>query len=169
MTRLEQRDMQMEVVFGVIGRLGDGTNGLAYLEAEIPERIKDGFDERLGGGGVSRYEHQQVDVTQRAKLGAPVAARGDEADRRGGGTGLQEERVEKDVDRVGTKLGDFAAEQAGAMGGQLQLARLGEEELGPRDELSLQGGLTGQSVLQRGTAEQDGGGLVFGRHAASST
>ena len=83
--------------------------------------------------------------------------------RRGGA----EESVEKDVDCVGAELRDLAAEDAGAMGRQLDFARLGQKSLGPRDELSLQGRLAGQTVLQRGAAEQDRGGFVFRRHATS--
>ena len=58
MPRLEQGDMQMQVVLRVVGRFRDRTHGLPDLEAEIPERIEDGFDERLRGGGMPWNEHQ---------------------------------------------------------------------------------------------------------------
>ena len=58
MTRLEQGHMQMQVVLRVVGRFCDRTHGLPDLEAEIPERIEDGFDERLRGGGMPWNEHQ---------------------------------------------------------------------------------------------------------------
>ena len=50
--------MQMQVVLRVVGRFRDRTHGLPDLEAEIPERIEDGFDERLRGGGMPWNEHQ---------------------------------------------------------------------------------------------------------------
>ena len=127
----------MQVVLGVVGRFRDRTDGLADLQAEIPKRIKDGFDERLRGGGVARYEHQEVNIAERAKLGAPVAACGDKADRGGGGPSLQEKSVEQDVDRVGAEFCDFAAENTRTMGRQLDFPSLSQEHPGPRHELAL--------------------------------
>ena len=135
--------MQMQVVLGIVGRFRDRADGLPDLETEIPERIEDGFDERLRSGGVTGNEHQQVDVTERAKLGPAVATRGDEADRGSRGTRLQEESVKKDIDRIGAELRDLAAEDTGAVGSQLDFASLGQEHLCPRDELPLQGRLAG--------------------------
>ena len=135
--------MQMQVVLGVVGRFRDRADRLPDLEAEIPERVEDGFDERLRGGGMSGDEHQQVYIAEWAELGAAVATRGDEADRRSRGTRLQEESVKKDVDRVGPEFSDLAAEDAGTMGRQLNLAGFGQEHLRARDELSLQGRLAG--------------------------
>ena len=114
---------------------------------------------------MTRYEHQQVDVAQRAEFGAAITPGGDEADRGGRRTGFQEKRVEQDVDRVGAQPGDLAATDAGPMGRQLYLTRFRQEDLGARDELPLQGRLTGQAMLQRGAAQQDRGRFVFGRHA----
>ena len=92
---------------------------------------------------MSGDEHQQVDVAERAKLGAAVATRGDEADRGSRGTRLQEESVKKDIDRVGAELRNLATEDTGAVGRQLDFAGLGQKQLGPWDELSLQGRLAG--------------------------
>ena len=117
--------MQMQVVLGVIGRFRDRPDGLPDLEAEIPERIEDGFDERLRGGGMTGHEHQQVDVAERAEFGAAVTTRGDEADRGSRGTRLQEESVKKDIDRVGAELRDLPAEDTGAVGRQLDFTSLG--------------------------------------------
>ena len=64
MTRLKQRDMEMQVFLGVLGGFGDRTDRLADLEAEVPERIEDRLDQGLGRGGVPRHEHQQVDVAE---------------------------------------------------------------------------------------------------------
>ena len=169
MTRLEQGYVQMEVVLGIVGALGDGPYRLANLQAQIPKRIKDRLDEGRGGRRMTRDEHKEVDVTEWAELGPAVAAGGDQADRRGRGTCLQEQRVKKDIDRVGPQSGDFASADAGAMGGQLEIPGLGQEDLGARDELAFQSGLPGQPVLERGAAEQDGGSFVFGRHATKGT
>ena len=146
MPRLEQGDVQVQVVLGVIGGFRDRANGLAHLQAEIPERIKDGLHERLRRGGMPGNQHQQIDVAERTEFGTPVAARGDKADR-GGGSGLQEKSVEKDIDRIGAELRDLAAEDASAMGRQLDFARFSQEHLGPRHELALQRRLAGQTVL----------------------
>ena len=165
MTGLEQGDVQVQVVLGVVRGLGDRADGLAHLEPEVPERIQDRLHERIGGRGMARDEHEQVDVAERAEFGAAVAAGGDEAERGRGRAGPQEQGVEQDVDGVGTQAGDLAARDAGAVRGQLDLPGLGQEDLRAGDELALQGGLPGQPVLERGAAEQDGGGFVFGRHA----
>jgi hypothetical protein len=55
------------------------------------------------------------------------------------------------------------------MRGQLEFPGFGQEDLGARDELAFQGGLPGQTVLESGATEQDGGGFVFGRHATKPT
>ena len=168
MTRLQQRDMQVQVILRVVGRLGDGPDRLPDLEAEIPEGIQDRFDQGFRGGGMTRHEHQQVDVAQRAEFGATVTPGGDEADRGGRRTGFQEKSVEQDVDRIGAQPGDLAATDAGAMGRQLDLTRFRQEHLGAWDELPLQGRLAGQAMLQRRATEQDRGRFVFGRHATGS-
>ena len=168
-TRLEQGHVQMKVVLREVGRLGDRPDRLPDLQAEIPERIQDRLDEGLGRGGVTRHEHQQVDVAERTKFGAAITARGDQTERGRGRSGAEEQGVEQDVDGVGTQAGDFAAADAGAMRRQLELAGLGQEDLGARDELAFQGRLPGQTVLESGAAEQDGGGFVFGRHATMPT
>ena len=135
--------MQMQVVLRVVGRFRDRTHGLSDLEAEIPKRVEDGFDKRLRGGGMTGHEHQQVNVAERAEFGAAIATRGDKANRRSCGTRLQEESVKKDIDRVGAELRNLATEDTGAVGRQLDFAGLGQKQLGPWDELSLQGRLAG--------------------------
>ena len=168
-TGLEQGDVQVQVILRVVGRFGDRADRLADLQTEIPERIEDRFDEGLGRGGVARHEDQQIDVAERAELRASITSRGDQAERGRGRSGAEEQGVEQDIDGIGTQPGDFAAPDAGAMGGQLDLAGLSQEDLGARDELAFQGGLPGQTVLESGATEQDGGGFVFGRHATKPT
>ena len=107
--------MQMQIVLRVVGRFRDRTHRLPDLEAEIPERVEDGFDKRLRGSRMSGDEHQQVYVAERTKLGAAVATRGDKADRGSRGTCLQEESVKKDIDGVGAELRNLTAQNAGAM------------------------------------------------------
>ena len=169
MTRLEQGHVQVQVVLGVVGRLGDRPDRLADLQAEIPERIEDRFDEGFGRRGVTRHQHQQIDITERTKFSAAITARGDQTERGCGRSGAQEQGVEQDVDGVGTQAGDFASPDAGAMGGQLEFPGFGQEDLGARHELAFQSGLPGQPVLERSAAEQDGGSFVFGRHATKPT
>ena len=107
--------MQMQIVLRVVGRFCDRTHRLPDLEAEIPERVEDGFDKRLRGGGMTGHEHQQVNVAERAEFGAAIATRGDKANRRSCGTRLQEESVKKDIDGVGAELRNLTAQNAGAM------------------------------------------------------
>ena len=169
MTRLEQGHVQVQVVLGVVGRLGDRPDRLADLQAEIPEGIEDRFDEGLGRRGMTRHQHQQVDITERTKFRAAITARGDQTERGRGRSGAQEQGVEQDVDGVGTQAGDFASPDAGAMGRQLEFPGFSQEDLGARHELAFQSGLPGQPVLERSAAEQDGGSFVFGRHATKPT
>jgi len=58
MAGLEQGDMQVQVVLGVVAAFGDGTDRLADLQAEIPQRIEDDLDEGFVRGGVARHQHQ---------------------------------------------------------------------------------------------------------------
>ena len=161
---LEQRDMQVKVVAGIVGGFRHRPDGLTDLETDIPQRVKNRFHRLLGLRRVRRHQDEEVDVAQRAKFGAAIAARRHQREAGGGRAGAEVEGIDDDIDRIGTELGDFVARNARTMRRQLNLPGFLEEGLGPWHHRSLLGRLPGQTVLEGGAPETNGGRFEFGRH-----
>lgn len=64
-------------------------------------------------------------------------------------------------------MGDLATGDAGAMGLELDGARFLQEKFSARDDLTDEGRLSCQPMMESGAPKADGGGFELGGHAAA--
>ena len=118
----DERGLGLHVAVGDLDAVVDAPDGMAHLEADVPERVENAVDDlgemrqRLAAGHhLAVVQEHEIDVAVRIQFGAAVAADGDEGERRefllrlGGEAALGgvPEIAQQHVENCGARLADF--------------------------------------------------------------